>query len=74
MTVSIEIIRDGVFNLLSEMDRLGLIKVNTSTNNAAPGKKLSERFAGSLRLSEDEYETYKKALEESRNEWIRNIY
>ena len=74
MTISIEIIRDGVFDLLSSMERLGLIKVNTPVHNAVLDKKLSERFAGALHLSDDEYEAYQKSLEKSRSEWTRNIY
>ena len=69
MTVTIEVIREGAFNLLSEMERLGLIRVNgPAKNNGTPEKKLSEQFAGALRLSDTAYETYQNSLRESRNE------
>ena len=35
MTVSIEIFRDGVFNLLSDMDKLGLIKITPHLRKTA---------------------------------------
>ena len=75
MTVTIEVIREGVFNLLSEMERLGLIRVSgPAKNGAEPEKKLSEQFAGALRLSDAAYEAYQVSLRESRNEWTRDIY
>ena len=74
MTVTIEIIREGALNLLSDMEHLGLIRVNNSVrNNAVPERKLSEQFAASLRLSDSIYESYQNTLREGRNEWTRNI-
>ena len=75
MTVSIEIFRDGVLPLLSDMARLGLIKVNTLPKSPAITEgTLSDQFAGKLRLSDDVYEAYQNAIKESRNEWTRDIY
>jgi len=72
MTVSIEIIQDGVFNLLSGMEKLGLIKVNShAINNNRTEKKLSEQFAGALQISDELYETYQNSILECRNEWTR---
>jgi hypothetical protein len=74
MTVTVEVIHDGVFNLLSDMERLNLIRVNTPAKNAAgSGEKLSSRFAGALKLSNTKYEEYQNALKEGRNEWTRDI-
>jgi hypothetical protein len=74
MTVTVELIQDGVFNLLSDMERLNLIRVNIPMKNAvSPGEKLSGRFAGALKLSNTKYEAYQNALREGRNEWIRDI-
>ncbi|GHV81184.1 hypothetical protein AGMMS49944_29750 [Spirochaetia bacterium] len=33
------------------------------------GKKLSERFAGALRLSDEAYNAFQNSLQEGRNEW-----
>ena len=69
MIVTVEVIRDGAFNLLSNMERLDLIRINAPAENTAPEKgKLSERFAGALNLSDAEYEAYQNALREGRNE------
>ena len=75
MNVSIEIIHDGVFNLLSDMERLGLIRVNnTIKSKVTTTRKLSEQFAGALQLSDSAYESYQNALQEGRNEWNQSIY
>ena len=37
-------------------------------------QKLSERFAGALHLTEEQYNNFQTSLLESRNEWERNIY
>ena len=74
MIVTVEVIQDRAFNLLSDMERLDLIRLNAPVKNAVmQEKKLSERFAGTLRLSNDKYEEYQNTLQEGRNEW-RNIY
>ena len=44
------------------------------TPDALPGPALAERFAGSLRLSDEEYEQCQNALRQSRDEWNRNIF
>jgi len=75
MTVTIEVIRDEAFTLLSDMERLELIQINTTTKNTAREKgKLSEQYSGALRLSDDRYEAYQNAVREGRDEWSRDIY
>ena len=75
MLVTVEVIREGAFNLLSAMERLDLIRVNApARTNAASEKKLSQQFAGALRLSDSAYETFQQTLRESRNEWRKDIY
>ena len=75
MTVTVEVINRGAFNLLSDMERLDLIRVNVPVKSAAAaGEKISAQFAGALKLSDAEYETYQNALQEGRNEWNRDIY
>jgi len=36
-------------------------------------QKLSERFAGSLHLTDEQYNNFQNQILESRNEWERNI-
>ena len=81
MHLTIEVIHDGAFNLLSDMERLDLIRLNSpAKNSTAPAgctaseKKLSQQFAGALRLSDTAYEAYKNTLREGRDEWRRDIY
>jgi hypothetical protein len=75
MIVTVEVIRDGAFSLLSDMEGLDLIRINTTAKKpAVEGQKLSEQFAGALHLSNTGYETYQKDVREGRNEWTRGIY
>ena len=75
MILTIEVINDGVLDLLSGMERLDLIRVNRPEKNSIDQKeKLSDKFAGALRLSDVDYEAYQNTLQEGRNEWNRNIY
>ena len=74
MTVNIELINDRALNLLSELERLNLIRLNIPVNNGTESKeKLSELFAGSLRLSDIQYEVFQNTLQEGRKEWNRDI-
>ncbi|MCL2380744.1 MAG: hypothetical protein FWC64_04010 [Treponema sp.] len=75
MMVTVEVIDNKAFNLLSEMEHLDLIRLKIPIETAiAPSEKLSDRFAGALKLTDSEYETYQDALKEGRNEWDRDIY
>jgi hypothetical protein len=75
MTLTIDLIDNGVLNLLQDMERLNLIRVNPSAKApAAQGGKLSARFAGALHLSDEGYAAYQNALQKGRTEWERDIY
>ena len=74
MTINVEVMNDSVYNLFSEMERLNLIRLNTSAKSAVESKKLSKQFAGSLKMSDAVYEAFQKALQEDRNEWTRAIF
>ncbi|MDR1804196.1 MAG: hypothetical protein LBQ94_11390 [Treponema sp.] len=75
MTVTIEVIRDEAFTLLSDMERLELIQINTTAKNTIPEKgRLSEQYGGALRLSDTRYEAYQNTLREGRNEWNRDTH
>ena len=74
MTVTIEVINNRAFNLLSDMENLDLIRVNIPTNTtSSSNEKLSDHLAGALKLSDTQYENYQKTLQEGRNEWDRDI-
>jgi len=75
MTVTVDIINNGAFNLLSGMERLNLIKVSMpEQKTAASGDKISKQFSGALKLSNAKYEAFQNTLQESRDEWNRDIY
>jgi len=68
MTITVEVINDGALSLLSDMEGLDLIRINTPANNiAVERKKLSEQFAGALHLSDAGYEAYQNTLREGRD-------
>jgi hypothetical protein len=46
----------------------------SETPDAPPGLTLSERLAGSLRLSGEEYELRQDDIRQGRDEWNRNIF
>jgi hypothetical protein len=73
MTVSIEVINNRALNLLSDMEHLDLIRINTP-NQTASNPKPYTSLAGALKLSDKQYENYQKILQEGRNEWDRNIF
>jgi hypothetical protein len=80
MTLTIDLIDSGALNLLRDMERRNLIRVNPPENTAAApegslsGRDLSRRFAGALRLSAEKYAAFQNALQEGRSEWERDIY
>ena len=75
MIVTIEIIQKGALDLLSSMERLDLIRVKTPIKKAlGEHEKLSERFAGALRLSDANYQAYQNTLQKGRDEWNRDTY
>ena len=75
MTLIVEILNTNALSLLSDMEHLDLIRLNTQGRTAsATGEKLSKQFAGALKLTDAQYEAYQNAIQESRREWERNIY
>lgn len=74
MLVTVEVIQDKAFNLLSDMESLNLIRLNTPIKNVIDsGEKLSDRFAGVLQLSDRRYNEFQNTLQEGRN-WNRDFY
>jgi hypothetical protein len=74
-TLTIDLLDSGALRLLQDMERLNLIRVNpVEQNTAAPKGRLSERFAGALRLSAEKYAAFQNTLRQGRSEWERDIY
>jgi hypothetical protein len=70
-TVLIQLTNQKAIGLLHEMEELHLIKV--LEENTQPKQKLSEKFAGSLNLTDQQYEDFQQYLTQSRKEWERGI-
>ena len=70
-TVLLQINNDKAYKLIEDLEALDIIKV-LEKKMGSKGK-LSERFAGSLNLSEKEYQEFQDAITQGRNEWERDI-
>lgn len=70
-TVLLQINNKKAYQLLQSLEDLKIVKMLKKSKSEKGN--LSERFAGSLKLSETEYNKFQESLTESRNEWDRNI-
>ncbi len=70
-TVLLQINNHNAYKLIEDLEALHLVTV--LKKNAEPKKKLSERFAGSLNLTEAQYNNFQKSIIEGRSEWNSNI-
>jgi hypothetical protein len=70
-TMLIQLTNQKAIGLLHELEELNLIKV--LEENVQPKQKLSEKFAGSLNLTDAQYNDFQKYLTQTRNEWERDI-
>jgi hypothetical protein len=70
-TMLIQLTNQKAIGLLHEMEELHLIKV--LEENPQSKQKLSEKFAGSLNLTDQQYNDFQQYLTQSRKEWERDI-
>ncbi|MES2278774.1 MAG: hypothetical protein V4592_22275 [Bacteroidota bacterium] len=70
-TILLQVNNDKAYKLIEDLEALHLIKVLKKTSH--PKAKLSEKFAGALKLSDKEYNNFQDSLTQSRNEWERDI-
>lgn len=70
-TVLLQINSDKAYKFLEGLEALHIVKVLKKT--AKPKQKLSEKFAGSLNLTDEEYNNFQASVSQSRNEWERDI-
>lgn len=70
-TVLLQINDDKAYKLIDDLEALHIIKV--LEKSIEPKKKLSERFAGSLNLTDEEYTNLQDSITQSRKEWERDI-
>jgi hypothetical protein len=69
-TILLQVNNDKAYKLIEDLEALNIVKV--LKKNIQPKEKLSEKFAGSLRLSDEEYNNFQQHLTQSRNEWERD--
>lgn len=70
-TVLLQINNEKAYKLIEDLEALDIITVLEKKVGAK--EKLSEKFAGSLNLSEKEYKEFQDAITQGRNEWERDI-
>jgi hypothetical protein len=70
-TILLQVNDNKAYKLIEDLEALHIVKVLKKSSQ--PKEKLSEKFAGSLNLSDEEYNNFQNSLTQSRNEWERNI-
>ena len=70
-TVLLQINNDKAYKLIEDLEALNIVKVLQKSGQ--PKRKLSEKFAGALHLSDEEYQSLQNSLTQSRKEWERDI-
>ena len=70
-TLVIEVTNRKAYQLLKQLEELHIIRV--LKNGTEPKQKLSEKYRGKLHLSKEESLEFHKYIQESRDEWERNI-
>jgi hypothetical protein len=70
-TVLLQINNSKAYKLLEDLEAMHIIKVLKKSTESK--EKLSSRFAGSLNLSDDEYNDLQNSIKQGRNEWERDI-
>jgi hypothetical protein len=70
-TVLLQINNNKAYKLIADLEALDIVKVLKKSTRST--KKLSERFAGSLNLSDEEYNKFQDSITQGRNEWEKDI-
>lgn len=70
-TVTIQFSDDKALKLLENLEALNLIQIIKQPVSAH--QELSKKFAGALHLSDEQYSEFQQHLNQSRNEWERDI-
>lgn len=70
-TVLLQINNNKAYKLIEDLEAMHIVKV-LKKSSAAKGK-LSDRFAGSLNLTDEEYTNFQEEIKQGRDEWERGI-
>jgi len=67
----LQINNDKAYKLIEDLEALRIVKVLKKTVQRK--EKLSAKFAGSLNLSDQEYNDFQDSIKQGRDEWERDI-
>jgi hypothetical protein len=70
-TVLLQINNDKAHKLLEDLEALQIVKVLNKSRQSK--EKLSARFAGSLKLSDEDYNSFQESIIKGRSEWESDI-
>ncbi|MBC6108878.1 hypothetical protein ACFOG5_13890 [Pedobacter fastidiosus] len=70
-TILLQINNEKAYKLIEDLEALNIVKV--LQKNIKPKESLSKKFAGSLNLTNQEYEDFQQHIKDSRNEWERDF-
>lgn len=70
-TILLQINNNKAYKLIEDLEALNIVKV--LKKDVGSKEKLSARFAGALKLSDQEYKIFQDSLTQSRNEWERDV-
>jgi hypothetical protein len=70
-TITIQFNDDKALRLLENLEALNLIQIIKKP--ASTHQELSKKFADTLHLSDEKYNEFQQHLDQSRNEWERDI-
>lgn len=70
-TVLLQINNEKAYQLLKNLEDLKLVKM-LKRNTSKKKLSLADKYAGSLQLSDQEYDQFQQTLVDYRNEWNKN--
>ncbi len=71
-TILLQITNQKAYKLIEDLEALNIVKVLKKNDNTAKNK-LSQKFAGALKLTDKQYQDFQYHVKEIRNEWERDI-
>ena len=72
-TLLIQLTNHKAYKLLQDLEDLHLIRVLEKGAQSTKSQSLSEKFAGKLNLTDEQYNNFQKHVKDMRNEWEKDI-
>ncbi len=70
-TILLQVNNEKAYRLIEDLEALNIVKV--LEKSVQDTVKLSAKFAGSLHLTNEEYDNFQNSITQGRNEWERGI-